>query len=207
MKQATLYSTLILFTLILAVGCKKDKIPAVVIPPEEFIIPEVSNTNLAGEICSKPYEISLVRRGLRADGNWEWIWGVKNNKPGDGTNGTLKDINSFAITLPECIKLANIKSAFAFVIHGPDQYHTGFTPTYKQDNTFKDCTIAAVDVTQGKPVVKFNFGTRGNVITYYEIIVDKEYPINQNGLCFYKSNCNTDGTGVGSSCFPGIGCK
>jgi hypothetical protein len=208
MKQIKLFTSLFIFSLAIAIGCKKETEPVKPpIPPEEFIIPEVSNTNLAGDICSKPYEISLVRRGLRADGNWEWIWGVKNTSPGDGTKGTLKDITSFAITLPECIKLSNIKASYAFVIHGPDQYHTGFTPTYQPDNTFKDCSISSVDVTQGKPVVKFNFGTRGNVITYYEIILDKEYPINPNGVCFYKSACSTEGTGVGSSCFPGVGCK
>lgn len=206
MRYLPLLPTIIISFLIFLGACQKDQ-DAPQIPQEDFLITDIENVNLAGDICSRPYEISLVRKRQRLDGTWEWIWGVKNPNPGDGTNGTLKDLSSWAITLPTCVQPSNIKASFAFVIHGPAQYHTQFTPTYQRTSLFKDCQNTGLDYTNGQPVLVFNFGTRGNVITYYELVLDKDYSIDKNGLSFFKTNCSGSGTGgAGQSCFPGVGC-
>jgi hypothetical protein len=190
-----------LMLLIIAFSCQKSvETSAIEQKKSNFSIPDIANTTwpVGQKLCSSPYQISLMVREQLPDGTWLWVWGIKNPNPGDGSNGTVRDLGHWNIQLPDCIKLSNIKAA-KMAYQG--QLYTYFTPVIESDKTYAACDK---DVTNGRQLLKFNLGTIGSQVTLYGLILDKEYPIDQNGVAFYYAECKELGTGI--TCFPGIGC-
>ena len=211
MKRINFFvSIVMLFTFV--IGCQKtQEVSEIDQLRRKLLMDGISNTDIPQDPpCSKPYDIRLVWKKLITEGEhagrWEWIWSIQNPNPGNGENGTIQDLSHWGITLPECVTLANIKLAKAFTLTGEPLLWAPFTPTYQPDKSFADCPSGSVDVTGGKPILKFNYGTTGSTITYYALVIDKDLPVDEAGVAFYKSGCNIGGTGTGVTCFPGVGC-
>ena len=172
-----------------------------------FQLPDIANTawtTNTGSQCASPYEINLLQRTQQPDGTWLWIWGVRNPKPGDGTNGTIQDLTHWSMQLPECIKAENIKLAKSAYYNQLFQY---FFPVIGPDAAYTNCPPGSPDVTGGATnLLRFKPGTLGSDVSVYALVLDKEYPVDPNAVAYYKSGCNPGGTGTGKTCFPGIGC-
>lgn len=151
---------------------------------------EQAQKNPAPEVCNpSAYTVTLESR-TQVNGNWEWIWSIRNNNPGNGNNGTSQDVSNWGMQLGTCVDWTSVLGA---AYSGDGSNWTVFTPSY-QVNPSQGCLAT--------PVLKFDFGTSGNAKSYYRLIVNQDY---EEGyiLGYYKSGSKT------SCCtfnFIGMGC-
>jgi hypothetical protein len=149
--------------------------------------------------CTIPYIITL--ESITPDnGNYIWVWSVKNPNPGNGNNGTVQDLSHWDMVLNNCgptgAQLSDIVSAG---ISSNGSSWSNFTPTLQQDPSIMNtCGIATGNV------LKFNQGTSGSAKTYYRLVVSRDFEVNYSGVAYYKSGNRTK---CGHQCFPGIGCE
>ena len=152
--------------------------------------------------CNAPYHITLlsvVKGGTATAPTWTWTWSLQNPNPGNGkTTATVQDLSHWDIVLNNCggnfgVTQADLVSA-AYSTNGTSW--TYFTPVITVDPSISGFTAT--------PVLKFNLGTNGSSISYYQLTVSKNLAVNPNGTSIYKSGVNT---GIGYECFPGIGCE
>ena len=149
-------------------------------------------SSLASSSCTYPYLITLESI-TEVNGNYEWVWAVKNTKPGNGSNGTVQDLSHWDITLGSCVKFSDVVSA-ATSIDGVNW--TSFTPAYDKDKSLKSGLNNIY-------VVKFDIGTSGNATTFYKLVISKNVTVDMLSSSYYKSG---NKTGTGAQCFPGFGC-
>jgi hypothetical protein len=146
-----------------------------------------SVNQIAGSIAN-PYSVTLI--GPTQNGqNWDWVWAVKNNRPGNGTNGTAQDMSHWGMSLGYCVDTVTMVSA----AYSNDGVHwTSFTPRLEVDPS--SCVTTRV--------LKFDFGTNGSNTSYYRLTVNQDYGA---GLAcgYYKSGRRT---GCGTFFFQGISC-
>jgi hypothetical protein len=137
------------------------------------------------------YEVVLESRAL-VNGNWEWIWSVRNPNPGNGSNGTAKDLSHWGIRVGSCVDVSSIIGA-AYSDDGAQW--TSFTPVVQPDPS-QDCLTT--------PTLKFDYGTSGSDKTYYRLIISQEYPTG-SARAYYKSGgtcCTFNITAMGCSGGP-----
>jgi len=164
---------------------KKESIPVAVSEATEQ-----ARKNPASEVCNTSAYTVILESRTQVDGNWEWIWSITNNNPGNGNNGTAQDLSNWGMQLGTCVDWTSVVGA---AYSGDGSNWTVFTPSYQ------------VDPSQGclsTPVLKFDFGTSGTAKSYYRLVVTQDYG---EGfvLGYYKSGSKT------SCCtfnFIGIGC-
>jgi hypothetical protein len=126
---------------------------------------------------ANPYLITLLGPN-RVGENWEWVWSIQNIHPGNGMNGTVQDLSHWDMSLGSCFDLNSVVSA----AHSNDGINwNSFTPTLQVDPS---ATCAS------GPVLKFDYGTQGNTISYYRLVVNQYYSwgISQG---YYKSGKKT----------------
>lgn len=144
----------------------------------------------APEVCNPSAYTVALESHAQVNGNWEWIWSIRNNNPGNGNNGTAQDLSNWGMQLGTCVDWTSVVGA-GYSADGTNW--TVFTPSYEV-NPSQGCLTT--------PVLKFDYGTSGTAKTYYRLIVNQDY---QEGfvLGYYKSGSKT------SCCtfnFMGIGC-
>jgi hypothetical protein len=160
---------------------------------QDVTIPDESENAAAspGPCNPNAYEVTLESRTL-IDGNWEWIWSVRNPNPGNGSDGTAKDLSHWGMRLADCINWSSVTGA-AYSANGTEW--TSFTPVNEVEGS-QDCLATAV--------VKFDFGTTGTAKSYYRLVLSQEHPIGTT-LAYYKSGqtcCTFNFTGIGCSGGP-----
>jgi hypothetical protein len=99
-----------------------------------------------------------------ANGKTTVIWSVTNANPGNGSNGTSKDLSHWDWFLPQCIDFSKVLQGYSTTTWSNDlTTWTAFTPTNTTDPS-QSCNTANV--------IKFNFGTSGSNTTWYAIVLD-----------------------------------
>ncbi|MBK8953656.1 MAG: hypothetical protein IPM85_16850 [Chitinophagaceae bacterium] len=139
---------------------------------------------------SGAYTVTLESRN-NINGNWEWIWSVQNSNPGNGNNGTVQDLSHWGMQFGSCFNWSSVVSA-AFSADGITWVL--FSPVYASDPSQSCMTV---------PVLKFDFGTTGSAKSYYKLVVNQNFVIEQTPA-YYKSGSST---GCCTFSFSGIGCS
>ena len=139
--------------------------------------------------ASSPYNVHISEL-FGENGKYTWIWEIKNDNPGNGTNGTVQDLSHWGIDLGTCIKLTDIIEA-AYSQDGKTWIK--FTPEFQVDKS-QNCSSLSY--------VKFDFGTTGSQISYYKLIITKNVT-HVDTKAIYKSGTNT---GCGKFLTCGFGC-
>src|SRR5690349_21316511 len=91
---------------------------------------ETEQNKASGGLCDPGlYLITLVSRTY-VDGNWEWVWSIRNSNPGNGSNGTAQGISHWGMELGICFNEASIVSG---AYSGDGSTWTNFTPVIQPD--------------------------------------------------------------------------
>src|SRR6185503_4064089 len=126
------------------------------------------------------YQIVLVTKNTVGD-NTEWTWTVTNPNPGNGSNGTLKDVSHWDVTLPQQAENALIDAQYSF-----DGVNWNNSPiVVERDFSIKLCTL--VDV------LKFDAGTSGSAPTYYKAVFDADFALNPFATSWIKNGGGQQG--------------
>jgi hypothetical protein len=178
-------------------------VPALIIAGMFFYACQEENlvqtqSNLARVIGDTDYDIVLVSKTQLSDGNWEWIWSIENSNPGNGINSTTQDLSHWNMLPGACLASEDLVSA-AYRRESETSW-TSFTPTILADNSVNSGGDICGAYT---PVIKFNFATEGTLKSYYKLVINKNYSVDNNAVLYYKSGNNT---GCGEGIFDGIGC-
>ncbi len=178
-------------------ACQRDSSDITFVAPKENTsvattgaASEQGQKNTAPEVCNpSAYTVTLESR-TQVNGNWEWVWSIRNNNPGNGNNGTAQDLSNWGMQLGTCVDWTSVLGA-GYSADGANW--TVFTPSYLV-NPSQGCLTT--------PVLKFDFGTSGSAKSYYRLIVNQDY---EEGyvLGYYKSGSKTDCCTIN---FIGMGC-
>ena len=138
------------------------------------------------------YTIALV--GIERVGtNDVWTWAVSNPNPGNGDNGTLQDISHWS--LPLCPNAESAIVAAAYSTNGVNWNIV--TPTMDRDPSIRTCTT--------DDVLKFDFGTSGTNVTYYQVTFNKYFTVDPMAKSYIKTGGGL--RGCNWYYYPGIGCN
>jgi hypothetical protein len=195
LKEITMKTTLRLmalgaFTSLFTLSsCQRDSKELLAPPQADELVQSNSAPNT--ESCnSNAYAITLESL-TQVGNNWEWVWSVQNQNPGNGNNGTVQDLSHWGMQFGECVIPSSVIAA-AYSSNGSNW--TSFTPSYEVDPS-QDC--------MSTPVLKFDYGTSGSAKSYYRVTVNADYiPSATPG--YYKSG---NKTGCCTFYFTGIGCE
>jgi hypothetical protein len=193
MKTLRLILIATVASLFLTTSCQRDSLEKNGAPDNEYTPSE--QTGVFGKkgpssgTCNPDAYIITLESHQQVEGNWEWVWSVRNPNPGNGTNGTAQGLSHWGMQFADCVNQASLVGA-GYSADGVNW--TSFTPSYH------------VDPSQGcmtSNVLKFEFGTSGSTKSYYRLIVNQDY---EEGLVpgYYKSGANT---GCCTFYFTGIG--
>ncbi len=148
--------------------------------------------NSASIIAETQYDIELLN-GVptdNGDGTYSWTWKITNTNPGNGKNGTQKDLSHWDLILGDCAVFDDVVSA---AYSDDNENWTEFDPKYERDPSIIDCYTG--------DVLKFDYGTIGSEPTYYRLVLNKDFGIDNDGMLYLK---------FGKDClmgsFSGIGC-
>lgn len=134
----------------------------------------------------------VLRSVERVGTNEVWTWEVSNPTPGNGTNGTLQDISHWS--LPLCPNAESAIVSAAYSTNGVNW--TSVAPTMDRDPSIRTCSP--------DDVLKFDFGTSGTAITYYQITFNKYFVVNPMAVSYIKTGGGLRGCNM--YYYPGIGC-
>ena len=140
-----------------------------------FISNKKSKTNAAAV-----YSIVLVTKNS-VGSNYEWTWSVTNPNPGNGSNGTLRDVSHWDVSLPAQAEAALVSAEYSF-----DGVNWQNSPiVVERDFSIKLCTL--VDV------LKFDAGTSGTAPTYYRAVFDADFTLNPFATSWIKNGGGQQG--------------
>lgn len=118
-----------------------------------------------------------------ANGQTTVIWSVTNTNPGNGSNGTSKDLSHWDWVLPACIDFSKVLQGYSTTTWSSDlSTWTSFVPTNTTDPS-QSCNSGNV--------IKFDFGTSGTNTTWYAVVLDgTNYALsnNSNGAVLKAGN-------------------
>ncbi len=173
------FTGMLLFLCIAFIACERGS-PSAPVRPEVFPSVPVGGTQ---------YDITLNVTS-NGDGTYNWDWKIVNLKPGNGSNGTQKNLSHWTTTLGQCLPVSAILAAG----YGTDGINWTYWPTvpYLNDPPTQSCYAG--------PTLKFDFGTNGTAPSYYRVVVQGEYLQAENLAVFkYGNFCIT-------ASVPGFGC-
>jgi hypothetical protein len=163
-----------------------------------FLTGTVINSELISS--SSPYVFSLDTIIHNGDGTYSWNYSAYNPNPGDGTNGTIPDLDYWDMTLGHYVIIDDIVTT---AVSTDGITWTSSRPAYRID-TNQSC---ATDT-----VIQFNLGTRAGQRSYYSITVNGDYSINDSIRAIYVvDNGHTCGlfefSGFGAPVVDGESCS
>ncbi len=126
------------------------------------------------------YQIVLVTKN-NIGSDTEWTWSVTNPNPGNGTNGTLRDVSHWDVALPAEAEAALVSAEYSF--DGANWHSSSIV--VERDFSIKLCTL--VDV------LKFDAGTTGNAPTYYRCVFDADFTLNPFATSWIKNGGGQQG--------------
>jgi hypothetical protein len=177
-----------LFTIVSCQKDLKDISPSATNDAEQLT---AKNEAPVSASSTPPYVITLMKANVPNGNNtFIWEWKFVNTNPGNGTNGTAQGLSHWSIVPATCV-LPNTLVSAAYSANGTSW--TTFTPSISPDPS--SCF--------NTPVIKFDFGTNGNAPSYYRLIVNRTFGINNQALAYYKSGRKT---GCGELTFCGMSC-
>ena len=138
------------------------------------------------------YNIVLVTKNTVGT-DTEWTWSVTNPNPGNGSNGTLRDVSHWDVALPAQGEAALTAAEYSF--DGVNWHSSSIV--VERDFSIKLCTF--VDV------LKFDAGTTGSDPTYYKAIFSSDFTLNPFATSWIKNGGGQQGcnlyyyTGIGSA--------
>jgi len=139
---------------------------------------------------SSPYAITLDTIIDNDNGTWTWSWSAQNPYPGDGTNGTVQDLDHWDMTLGHYATMNDIVTG---EVSTDGITWTTFRPEYRIDIN-QSCSADTV--------IQLNLGTRGSLKSYYRITVNKSFAVDDSVQAIYVSGRET---GCGIFQFSGFG--
>jgi hypothetical protein len=141
-----------------------------------------------GTCNAAAYEVVLESKTFTG-GQWEWIWSIRNANPGNGLDGTARDLSHWSMDLGTCI---NDQVLVGAAYSGDGTNWTEFSP---QISTEPSISCAST------PVLKFDFGTTGTQKSYYRLVLNQDFsPATSVG--YYKA-----GQLCCSFAFAGVSCS
>jgi len=196
MKTLRLLSIVSFTALLVFVACTEENLQApastsqdqpatrVVLYQRSANTSRIAETNACGA-----YTIAL-ETVTQVGTNYEWVWSVVNNNPGNGTNSTYQNNSHWGMQFGSCFNWSSVVGAS----YSPDGTNwTSFTPVYAVDPS-QDCLTT--------PVFKFDYGTTGTAPSYYKLVVNASYQVGTQ-FGYYKSGQRT---GCCTFNFYGMGC-
>lgn len=136
--------------------------------------------------------VSTQQMGL----NYEWVWSVANPNPGNGTNGTLQNLSHWSLAISDLITAQNIVG----VAYSTDGINWVPLPVHFAIDKSQECYKGTV--------LKFDYGTTGSAPTYYQLVVNQEFPTGFSLANFKSGNktgCyNAPVMGIGTPAGDGI---
>jgi hypothetical protein len=196
MKTLRLLSIVSFAALLFFVACSTDEMkpPASVQeqPVNRVVLYQRSHdatSRIAETSACGAYTIAL-ETVTQVGSNYEWVWTVVNNNPGNGNNDTYQNNSHWGMQFGSCFSWSSVVGA-AYSPNGTSW--TSFTPTIAVDPS-QDCVTT--------PVFKFNYGTVGTAPSYYKLIVNTPYEVGSQ-FGYYKSGVRT---GCCTFNFYGFGC-
>ena len=152
------------------------------------LLSAIGFNNLIAQNCN--YIVNLELREY-IGGKTTFIWSVMNPNPGNGSHGTIKDLDHWGFALNDCINPKDIICK-AFSLSG--HRFSIFAPEIKVDKS---------QYCETDPVIKFDEGTSGRVKTYYMVLLNGNYPSSYTSA-YFKSGQKK---GCCEKIILGIGCK
>ncbi len=196
MKTLRLLSIVLFAGLLLFAACKADEMkPPPTTTPEQpvnrvVLYQRSEATSRIGDVnACGAYTIAL-ESVTQVGSNYEWIWTVTNNNPGNGLNETYQNNSHWGMQFGSCFVWSSVVSG---AYSGNGNSWIPFTPTYAVDPS-QDCLTT--------PVMKFNYGTTGTAPSYYKLVVNRPYVVGYQ-FGYYKSGQRT---GCCTFNFLGFGC-
>ena len=172
-------------------GCDKDQTE---VPETSLMVKEACTSQKLMSSgpqfisASSPYSVHIS--DLKKEGaNWVWIWQIKNNKPGNGDNGTAKDLSSWGIDPGDCIGLKDIVEASYSL---DKESWTTFKPKFEADQS-QNCSESKY--------LRFGLGTTGSKTSYYKLVITKNVTHTDTKALYTTAS----GCGVFITC--GFGCE
>lgn len=190
--SVSLFAVLLLVVVLSACTAEDLKIPPAVEEQQvtrTVIYQNNHSSRIAETNACGAYTIALETI-TQVGSNYEWVWTVTNNNPGNGNNNTYQDGSHWGMQFGSCFNWSSVVGA-AYSPNGTSW--TSFTPSYSVDPS-QDCLTTAV--------LKFDYGTSGSAPSYYKLIVNASYEIGSQ-FGYYKSGQRT---GCCTFNFYGIGC-
>lgn len=191
MKTTALRLTVVCAFLLTLVACQKNlkEIPVPMNDDTEQLssknqVPSSSNN-------TPPYLITLIKANVAYGNNYIWEWKFENTNPGNGSNGTAQALSHWNIVPATCVLPGTLVTA-GYSSDGTTW--TNFTPSISPDPS--SCYTG--------PVIKFDYGTNGNAASYYRLILNRTFGINNQALAYFKSGKKT---GCGQITFSGMSCN
>jgi hypothetical protein len=126
---------------------------------------------------SATYNAQLVST-QQTGSNYEWVWSVSNPNPGSGTNGTLQNLSHWSLAISDLVTLQDIVG----VAYSSDGVNWTPLPVHFAIDKSQECYLGTV--------LKFDYGTTGSAPTYYQLIVNKDFPTGFS-LANFKSGNKT----------------
>lgn len=175
-------ASIVLITLLS--GCEKE--PAL----EQSSVMWVDNSPKS-EAAKPLYIVKLENKILNKNKTYTWIWSVTNPNPGNGTpgSGTAQDLVSWGITLGSCANMGQIIIGST----SPDGI------TWKNFNPEVN-TVSEIN-SISKPILMFDLGTNRSQKSYYKLVVNGNFSVNNSVSAVYKS-----GDKAGVLTISGFGC-
>ena len=193
MKKLRLFSlglfAALLCVVLFVVGCSTDELRDTPAKASQVITTNPDTERIGSASACGAYTINLESI-TQVGTNYEWVWSIQNNNPGNGNGDTYQDGSHWGMQFGSCVSWSSIVGA-AYSANGSNW--TSFTPSYTADLS-QDCL--------NTPVLKFDFGTNDDDLSYYKLIVNTSYEVGSQ-FGYYKSGHRT---GCCTFNFLGIGC-
>lgn len=177
MKKSYFWHRLLFVAVIISnvFGCRKNT-------------PELSlKTGPGCGLSCVDYEI-LQDASLQQDQNGNWntvfVWRVTNPCPGNGKNGTLQNLSHWSFTPSQCFNPEVVLGAWVDTTSG-------------NGTAWMQVPVPQVAVDPScanVPVVKWNYGTKGNRTSYYKLILQGQpngFWVSAQTTLYFKSGSNT----------------